>query len=81
MIFDNVNRGVLFKNDRKISGDDPKLPDYTGSVNFDGRELWLNAWIKTSKTGSKYMSLSLKPKEAAKLVQRQATRQEDKIPW
>jgi hypothetical protein len=70
MAYDNRNRGALFRNHRKVDGDDDRLPDYAGSINVDGRELWLNAWIKTSaKTGSKYMSLSVKPKEAAKPAQ------------
>jgi hypothetical protein len=59
--FDETNRGVLFKNDNK-SGD--KDPDYSGSINFDGRDCWLSAWIKTAKTGRKFMSLSIKPKDA-----------------
>jgi len=60
--FDNTNRGVLFKNDRKETD---KHPDYTGSLNVDGVEHWFSAWIKTSKNGKKFMSLSLgKPKEA-----------------
>jgi hypothetical protein len=38
--------------------------DYGGSINVDGAEFWLSAWIKTSKkTGQKFMSLSVKPKQ------------------
>lgn len=57
--YDNTNRGVLFKNDRKQSDNHP---DYTGSINIDGAEFWLSAWIKQGKKG-KFMSLSVKPKE------------------
>lgn len=56
--YDNTNRGVLFKNDRKESD---KHPDYKGSVNVGGTEFWLDAWIKTGAKG-KFMSLSVKPK-------------------
>ena len=61
--YDNTNRGVLFKNDRKET---ESHPDYTGSLNVGGVEHWFSAWIKTSKSGNKFMSLSLgKPKDAA----------------
>lgn len=60
MEYDNTNRGVLFKNDRKNTD---RHPDYTGNINFDGTECWLSAWIKTSKAGKKFMSLAVTPKE------------------
>ena len=53
------NSGVLFKNDKK---EGEKDPDYKGNINVGGTEYWLNAWIKTSKAGAKFMSLSVKPK-------------------
>lgn len=59
--FDNTNSGALFKNDDKQTD---KHPDYTGSINVDGTEFWLNAWLKTSKKGTKFMSLSVRPKDA-----------------
>jgi hypothetical protein len=60
--YDNTNRGVLFKNDRKESDNHP---DYTGKIDVDGDEYWLSAWIKTGKKG-KFMSLSIKPRDDAK---------------
>ena len=63
MEYSNENRGVLFKNDDKQSD---KHPDYKGSINIDGVEYWLSSWIKTSKQGNKFMSLSVQPKQAAK---------------
>lgn len=57
--YDNRNRGVLFKNEEKQG---ENSPDYKGSINVDGKELWLSAWLKESKAGKKYMSLSVKPK-------------------
>ena len=55
--YDNTNRGSLFKNGKKES---EKHPDYTGKVNVGGEDFYLSAWIKESKSGEKYMSLSVK---------------------
>lgn len=55
------NTGSLFKNDRK---DKDTSPDYKGTVNIDGREMYIRAWLKTSKKGIKFMSLSFTPKQA-----------------
>ena len=61
MAYDNSNSGVLFKNDDKSS---EKHPDYKGSLNVNGVDYWLSSWLKTSKAGAKYMSLSVTPKNA-----------------
>ena len=75
MEYDNNNRGSLFKNDRK---DDAKFPDYKGSINVDGTEYWLSAWIKVSKDGAKFMSLSVKNKNAdASLQPKKKVKQEE----
>lgn len=59
--YDNTNRGVLFKNEKKESD---RHADYRGNINIDGKEFWLDAWIKKSKAGKNFMSLSVKPKLA-----------------
>ena len=59
--FDNTNRGVLFNECDKKQTD--KDCDYGGSINVGGTEYWLSAWIRTSKKGLKFLSLSVKPKE------------------
>lgn len=75
MEYDNSNRGSLFKNDRK---DDAKFPDYKGSINVDGTDYWLSAWIKVSKDGNKFMSLSVKNKNAdASLQPKKKVKQEE----
>ena len=66
--YDNTNTGSLFKNDK---GDNEKRPDYKGSVNVEGVDYWLSAWIResgpNSKTpGQKFMSLKLEAKEGQK---------------
>ena len=59
-IRDNINRGMLFKNDKKAS---PTHADYRGNLNSE--EFWLDAWINESKAGVKYLSLRFKPKKTA----------------
>ncbi len=53
--YDNTNRGALFKNDKKESD---KHPDYTGKINFGGKDMRLAAWIKEGQNG-KFMSLTV----------------------
>jgi hypothetical protein len=60
--FDNTNRGALFRNDQKDKDSDR---DYSGTLNVGGTEYWLSGWMKTSKKGTKFLSLSVKPKEPA----------------
>ena len=55
------NSGALFKNDRK-SGDTDR--DYAGTLNVEGKEFWLSGWVKEAKSGQKFLSLSLKAKDA-----------------
>lgn len=58
--FDNTNKGGLFKNDK---GGNEARPDYTGSLNVEGKEYRLAAWIKESqRTGQKFLSLNVQPK-------------------
>lgn len=59
MEYDNTNRGSLFKNDRKETD---KHPNYKGSLNVVGTDYWISAWIKKSKEGSTFMSLSVEEK-------------------
>jgi hypothetical protein len=60
--YDNRGRGALFRNNDKT---EDKHPDYRGNITTDdGTEFWLSAWLKVSKNGMKYMSLSVKPKNA-----------------
>ena len=68
--YDNTNRGALFKVDNKESD---RHPDYTGTVNIEGRDFRLSGWIKEKKEGGKFLSLSVQqPKQ-------QRSRLEDEI--
>jgi hypothetical protein len=61
MEYDNRNRGALFRNDDKDPNND-KERDYSGTLDVGGEEFWVSGWVKTSKAGKKYLSLSVKPK-------------------
>jgi uncharacterized protein (DUF736 family) len=68
--------GALFKNDRK---EKETHPDYKGDINIDGTNYWLSAWLKATKDGKKYMSLSAKPKEEEAKPQTMAQKQPEKF--
>jgi hypothetical protein len=57
--YDDTNRGALFKNERK---EKETHSDYNGTLNVNGEDFYLNAWLKESKAGKKFFSLSVKPK-------------------
>lgn len=65
--YDNTNRGALFKNSEPKTD---KSPEYTGSINVDGKEFYLNGWVKDGKKG-KFFSLSVKPKEQKQVAKPQ----------
>jgi uncharacterized protein (DUF736 family) len=77
--YDDSNRGVLFKNDRKET---EKHPDLSGTININGVDHWLNAWSKVSQNGKKFISLSIgKPKEVQKPTTEAAPTDEDGDIW
>jgi uncharacterized protein (DUF736 family) len=71
--YDNNNKGALFKNKKKETDNHP---DYNGSITVDGTEYWISSWLKTSKNGEKFMSLSVKPKQDAPRQSSAPTRRE-----
>ncbi len=68
------NSGSLFKNDKK---EKENHPDYKGSCMVGGVEMWMSSWLKTSGSGTKFMSFSFQPKEqqAQQPAARQAVKQ------
>jgi single-stranded DNA-binding protein len=82
MSYDNTNTGLLAKNQRK---EQDNHPDYTGSINVDGVDYWLSAWIKTGKEGGKlegqkFFSLSLRPKDGQQAPQPQRQQYQQQRP-
>ncbi len=61
--YDNNMRGVLFKNDKAT--DENKQPQYRGNCEIDGKEYSISSWIKTAKSGVKFMSLSFEVKDGS----------------
>jgi len=55
------NSGSVFKNNRKREG--KKDADYTGTINVEGVEYWINGWLKKSDDKPSWLSLSVSPKE------------------
>ena len=58
--YDSTNRGALFINDRK---ERDTQPDRTGSLNVNGVEYFIDGWLKESRDGKKFLSLSVKRKD------------------
>ena len=56
MSYDNTNTGILFLNDQ---GDNPKRPNYKGKIDIDGVEHPIAGWIRQSKNGVEFISLSV----------------------
>lgn len=76
--YDNTNSGRIFDNDRKEKG---THPDFTGTLNVEGKDYWISAWEKTSKEGKLFISLAVKPKDGAGKPAAKKADPEDEIPW
>ena len=69
--FDNTNRGQIWGNDKRETD---KHPDFTGSLNVDGREYWVSAWKRKEGANPRAPALSftVKPKEEQKSISERA---------
>ena len=48
MNYDNTNKIAVFKNNKK---EKETQPDYTGTVNVEGKDYSVSLWIKEGKAG------------------------------
>ena len=60
--YDDTNRGSIWKNEKKES---EKHPDFTGSLNVDGKDYWVSAWRRKEGASDRApaLSFSVKPKD------------------
>src|SRR5262245_63158057 len=56
------NSGSIFVNDNKTQD---THPDRSGSAKIDGMDYWVNGWLRKTKGGEPYLSLSFRRKDAA----------------
>lgn len=69
----DVNRGAIWKNERKET---ENHPDFTGSLNVDGKDYWVSAWKRKEGASDRAPALSftVKPKDGQAMPKE--TRQE-----
>ena len=77
--YDNTNSGILARNDRK---EKDTHPDFTGSLNVEGTEYWLSAWVNEGRPGTKfegkkYFSIKVNPKEQQRSAPKPTSRFKD----
>ena len=56
MQYDNEKRFVLFPK----KNENPKAPNFTGTITIDGKEYEMSAWNKQGKNGGSFLSGSIK---------------------
>jgi hypothetical protein len=80
MSYDNTNRGAIWPNDRMREGKED--PQFTGNINIEGVEYWLNGWRKKpdAKDGAPSMSFSVSRKDQNKAPRQDYQRQESENP-
>jgi hypothetical protein len=63
MAYDNTNRGSIWKNKKMREG--KQDADFTGTLNVNGVEYWVNAWKRKEDASpdAPSLSFSIRPKE------------------
>ena len=77
---DHTNRGSIWMNDKKET---ENHPDFTGSLNVEGKEYWVSAWKRKPDANPRApaLSFSIKLKEVKAPVQDAAPEFDDPIPF
>jgi len=70
------NSRSLWVNDRKTADNHP---DRTGTVMVSGKLYFINGWLKKTKDGQPYLSLSFKPKDDAIAADKSRAEMDDEI--
>lgn len=66
----------LFKNDRR---ENDRQPEYRGDGLLpDGTPCWISAWVKETRDGKKFFSISLQPKEQRGTAREDAFRRSER---
>ena len=65
MTYDNTNSGMMMRNENR---ENERQPEFKGSLDVDGVQYWISAWVNTGKEGSKiegkkYFSIKLTAKD------------------
>ena len=80
--YDNTNRGQIWKNEKKTTD---THPDFTGSANVDGVEMWVSAWKRKPDGNPKAPALSFsfkrKDETGAPKPAPQADYDDDSLPF
>lgn len=66
MAYDNTNSGMMARNENRKTD---KHPEFSGSLNVEGTDYWVSAWVNEGKPGGKmegkkYFSIKINRKES-----------------
>jgi hypothetical protein len=62
-MIDQTNRGAIWKNEKRAKETDA---DFTGSLDIDGKQYWVNAWKRSpdAAPNSPALKFTVRPKAA-----------------
>lgn len=75
MAYDNTNKGMMARADNRKTD---AHPEFTGSLNVEGVDYWVSAWVNEGKPGGKlegkkYFSIKINRKEGGSTTGRPAS--------